>query len=73
MLWWIIGAVVLGGAGLGAWRYFAASDGASDSSTALLSDDDSSDSDSSSGSGDTSSSDSSSSDSGGGDSGGGSE
>lgn len=71
MLWWIIGAVVMGGVGLGAWRYFGASDGTSDSSTALLSD--GSASDSSSGSGDTYSSDSSSSDSGGGDSGGGSE
>lgn len=71
MLWWIIGAVALGGVGMGVWRYFGASDGTSDSSTGLLSDSDSSDS--TSGSGDTESSDSSSSDSGGGDSGGGGE
>jgi hypothetical protein len=73
MLWWLVGALVLGGVGYGAWHYFASSNGMPDSSTALLSDGSSPDSDSTSGSGDSYSSDSSSSDSGGGDSGGGSE
>lgn len=68
---WVIGALALGGVGYAAFRYFGNSGGGTDTSTALLSDGDSSNS--TSGSGDTYSSDSSSSDSGGGDSGGSSE
>jgi hypothetical protein len=70
---WVIGALLLGGVGYGAYRYFGNADGSvSDTSTPLLSDSGTADPDSSSttGSGDTSSSDSGGGDSGGGGDGG---